>query len=46
MKTNNYFLHIILTMLLCCMGKNAYAYDIAVKMLIQNQLLIKATYTA
>ena len=30
MKTNNYFLHIILTILLCFAGTNTYAYDIAV----------------
>ena len=31
MKTNDYFLHIILAMLLCCARINAYAYDIAVQ---------------
>ncbi len=31
MKTNNYFLHIILTMLLCFAGTKTYAYDIAVE---------------
>ena len=31
MKTNNYFLHIILTILLCFAGTNTYAYDIAVE---------------
>ena len=30
MKTNNYFLHIILTTLLCFAGTKTYAYDIAV----------------
>lgn len=30
MKTNNYFLHIILTLLLCCAGTKTFAYDIAV----------------
>ena len=30
MKTNNYFLHIFLTMLLCFVGTKTYAYDIAV----------------
>ena len=31
MKTNNYFLHIILTMLLCFVGTKTYAHDIEVK---------------
>lgn len=31
MKTNNYFLHIIFTMLLCFAGTKTYAHDIAVK---------------
>ena len=30
MNTNNYFLHIILTMLLCFVGTKTFAYDIAV----------------
>ena len=31
MNTNNYLLHIILTMLLCFVGTKTYAYDIAVE---------------
>ena len=31
MKTNNYFLHIILTTLLCFAGTKTYAHDIEVK---------------
>ena len=31
MKTNNYFLHLFLTMLLCFAGTKTYAYNIAVE---------------